>query len=96
MARYIVTREAEDDIDQILGYIAADNFDASLRLYDRLLELFEILAENPRAGRERSELKEGMRSFPEGSYLIFYRTWAGTVSITRVLHGTRDLDELFS
>jgi toxin ParE1/3/4 len=96
MAKYIVTREAEDDIDEILAYIAADNFEAALRLYNRFLELFEILADNPGAGRERSELKEGMRSFPEGNYLIFYRTWAGKISITRVLHGARDLDELFS
>ena len=96
MAKYIVTREAEDDIDEILAYIAVDNFAASLSLYDRFIELFEMLADNPRAGRERSELKEGIRSFPDGNYLIFYRIWAGKVSIVRVLHSARDLDELFS
>lgn len=96
MAKYIVTREAEEDIDEILAYIAADNFEASLALYDRLIDLFEMLADNPKAGRERPELKEGQRSFPVDNYLIFYRGWAGNVAITRVVHSARDLDELFS
>jgi toxin ParE1/3/4 len=94
MAKVIVTRKAEDDIDEILAYIAADNFAASLGLYDRFIELFEMLADNPKAGRERFDLKEGIRSFPEGNYQIFYRIWAGNISITRVLHCARDLDEL--
>ena len=96
MSKFIVTREAEEDIGEILTFIAVDNFDASLAFYERLIELFEMLADNPKAGRERPELKEGMRSLPERNYLIFYRLWAGNVAITRVLHSARDLDELFS
>lgn len=95
MAKYIVTREAEDDIDEILAYIAEDNFDASLSLYDRFIEIFELLADNPEAGRERSELKEDLRSFPEGNFIVFYRPWAGKIAIVRVLHGARDLEEMF-
>jgi toxin ParE1/3/4 len=54
-----------------------------------------MLAENPKSGRERAEIKQDLRSFPEGNYLIFYREWAGIVAIVRVLHGARDLDEMF-
>jgi len=96
MANYIVTRAADEDIDEILAYIAADNFEASFIFYDRLLELFRMLADNPAAGRERPELQEGLRSFPNGSYLIFYRRWAGKIAIARVLHSARDLGEMFS
>lgn len=96
MARLIVSREAEEDINEILGFIADDNFEASMSLYSRMIEIFEMSADNPLAGRERDELKEGLRCFPSGSYLIFYRVWAGKVSITRVLHAARDLDEAFS
>ncbi len=96
MARPIITPEAEEDIDEILDYIALDNFDASIALYDRMMKAFEMLAENPVSGRERSDLPEEMRSFPLGSYIIFYRIWAGRVAITRVLHAARDLDEIFS
>lgn len=96
MADYIITPKAEKDIDEILLFIAADNIDASIAFSDRLSSLFDRLAENPKIGRERPELKPEIRSFPEGSYLIFYREWAGLVAIVRVLHGARDLDEIFS
>ena len=96
MGKYIITREAEEDIDKILAYIASDNFDAALSFYARLIDLFEMLADNSKAGRQRTELKEGLRSFPEGDYLIFYRGWAGKIAIARVIHGARDMDELFS
>ncbi len=96
MARYIITGQAEQDIDEILVHIAADNFDAALSFNDRLTHLFEMLADNTKAGRERPELKEDLRSFPEGNYLIFYRTWAGNIAIVRVIHGARDLQEIFS
>lgn len=96
MAKYIITRPAEEDIDEILTYIATDNLDAALSFNDRLTELFEMLADNNMAGRQRPELKEDVRSFPEGSYLIFYRKWAGKIAIVRVIHGARDLEEMFS
>lgn len=96
MAKFIISDQAEKDIDEILIYIAADNLDAAIAFNDHLTRLFEMLAENNEAGRERPELKEDLRSFPEGNYLIFYRLWAGNVAIVRVLHGARDLDELFS
>ncbi len=96
MAKYIVTSEAQADIDEILAYISTDNFDAAIRFYDRLLDLFSMLGENPKSGRERGDITEGLRSFPESNYLIFYRVWAGNVAIARVIHGSRDIDEMFS
>ena len=96
MAKYFTTRKADEDVDEILAFIAIDNFQASLEFYDRLIDSFEMLADNPRAGRERPELREKLRCFPLGSYLIFYQVWAGQVAITRVLHSARDLDEIFS
>ena len=95
MAKYSLARRAQQDIDEILIYISDDDVDAAILFSDRLTELFEMLAENPKAGRERPELKEEMRSFPTGNYVIFYRIWAGKVAIVRVLHGARDLDETF-
>ena len=46
-------------------------------------------------GRERSELLPGMRSFPIGRYLIFYRIVEDTLQVVRVLSGYRDLDAQF-
>ena len=96
MADYIITPRAEKDIDEILLFIAADNLEAAITFQERLARRFEMLAENPNSGRLRPEIKEDLRSFPEGSYLIFYRNWAGIVAIVRVLHAARDLEEIFS
>ncbi len=96
MPEPIITPEAEQDLTEILDYIAADNFEASVAFYGRLDSVFRMLGQTPFAGRERPELNEGLRSFPVDKYTIFYRIWAGKVSITRVLHSARDLDELLS
>lgn len=95
MANYIITRQAQHDLHEILIYIAADNLEAAISFNDRLTEVFEMLGENSKAGRERPELKEDIRSFPESNFLVFYRLWAGKVAIVRVIHGSRDLDEIF-
>lgn len=96
MARYIISSQAEQDIYEILSHIAKDNIDAALDLNGRLIEIFKMLADNQEAGRERPELIEGLRSLPDGNYVIFYRQWAGNIAIVRILHSALDLDELFS
>ncbi len=95
MARYIVTSGCDVEILEIVRYIAADDVDSAIAFYERLKALFELIAENPRMGRERPELSEGLRSFPVGNYVIFYRIWARDVAIVRVIHGARDYDRLF-
>jgi toxin ParE1/3/4 len=95
MASYRITRHAQQDIGEILAFIADDNLAAAIAFSDRLTELFELLAAHNKMGRERPELKEDLRSFPEGNYVIFYRRWAGEIAIVRVLHAARDVDELF-
>lgn len=96
MPKYSLSEQADVDIDEIEAYIAADNVDAALAFDARLTKVFEMLAEHDQAGRARPELSAGLRSFPEGNYLVFYRVWAQQVTIVRVLHAARDLDEIFS
>ncbi len=95
MASYFLTDPAEDDLTEILSYIAADNIEAAASMYYRFHVRFEMLADTPKAGRERDELAAGLRSFSEGSYTVFYRIVSETVEITRVLHGARDIENLF-
>jgi toxin ParE1/3/4 len=46
-------------------------------------------------GRSRAKIVAGMRSFPVGSYLIFYRVQTPTeVEIVRVVHGARNVKKL--
>jgi toxin ParE1/3/4 len=50
-----------------------------------------MLADQPESGRERPELLPGLRSFPVGYYLVFYRLSNGVLTIERVLNAARDL-----
>jgi toxin ParE1/3/4 len=54
-----------------------------------------FLAENPRAGRERPEFGEGLRSFPVHTYVICDRLRDEMVEIVNVIHGSRDIESLF-
>jgi toxin ParE1/3/4 len=54
-----------------------------------------MLARTPRMGRVRDELAPGLRSFPIGDYLIFYRNVPKGIAVVRVLSGYRDIESLF-
>jgi len=60
-----------------------------------LLLLCELIATRPQLGRRREELAPGLRSFPAGSYFIFYQPIADGIEVVRVLHASRDIDSLF-
>jgi toxin ParE1/3/4 len=44
------------------------------------------------AGRERSELRSDLRSFPVGNYIVFYRALPDGVEVVRVMSGRQDID----
>lgn len=95
MNRVRVTYRAKSDIREIWKYIAADNRGAADALLKTFYEKFELFRATPEAGRERGDLKGGLRSFPVGRYVIFYRLPEETIEIVRVLHSARDIDLLF-
>jgi toxin ParE1/3/4 len=87
-------RRAGRDLDGIKDYIARDNPRRALSFIRELRRICEQLAENPLMGRARPELRPGLRSFPHGDYLIFYRPLRDGVSVVRVLHGSREAGRL--
>ena len=94
MPRLLKRPEAENDLDEIWGYIAQDNPDNADRFLDRIQERFLALADFPQMGTSRDELKAGLRSQPVGNYLIFYFPLADGIEVVRVLHGARDVESL--
>lgn len=92
LARVRKTALAEEDLEEIWLYIAADNIVAADALLDKLAAKTAVLASNAELGRARPEIHEGLRSFPVGSYILFYRPEPGGIELTRVLHGARDID----
>ena len=95
MPRIIRSALSEQDVYEIALFIARENPDAAFRLIDRFDETLRMLAENPMTGRARGELAPNVRSFPVGSYLLFYRPANDGIELIRVLHGARDLRRLF-
>ncbi|MBR1091572.1 type II toxin-antitoxin system RelE/ParE family toxin [Bradyrhizobium manausense] len=90
--RFRKAPQADQDIDSIWDFIAADSVRAADKQIGRIGEIFEMLMENPLAGRERRELRAGLRSFPVGNYVIFYLPLPDGVEIIRVMHGRHDVD----
>ena len=82
---------AEEDLDSIWGFIAADNVKAADRLVERIGKVFEMLVHTPLAGRERPELRHGLRSFAVGNYVVFYIARSDGVELVRVLNGRQDI-----
>jgi toxin ParE1/3/4 len=86
-------RIAEEDLWDIVSYIAADRPSAAERLADRIEKDLQLLARNPRLGRipeEEELLRSGYRYLIVESYLIFYTLEEKTILVHRILHGARD------
>lgn len=96
MARLTITAAARSDLREIRDQISKDDADAAVRVIKRLRDRARLLAESPRMGRQRGgDLRSGLRSFPVGSYVLFYRPRSDGIVLIRVLHGARDLPALF-
>jgi len=65
------------------------------RFFREFLKAQELLARHPRIGRERAELRPGLRSWPVYPYVVFYMVDddARSVMIERVIHGHMDIDD---
>jgi len=90
------TDPADADLLEIAGYLAArSSIRVAERFIDRLGEVFERLAQFPGIGTRREGLAPGLRSFPEGNYVVFYRETDEGIEIVRVLHGALDIERIF-
>jgi toxin ParE1/3/4 len=70
--------------------IARDKPLAALAFVETLKEKFHTLARFPLLGASGEELIPGLRAFPVGNYIIYYRPESDGARIERVLHGARD------
>ncbi len=95
MSQLRISPRASSDLIEIWSYIADDSVANADALIDKLYQAIQVLARQPGSGRHREELAPGIQSFPFGRYIIFYRVVAGAVEIVRVLHGARDIENIF-
>jgi toxin ParE1/3/4 len=89
--RYRVSADAERDLDEIFLYWATrTSVSVADRLIDSITDRFWLIGEHPDAGRPSGEMGAGVRCFPAGKYLIYYRKMRRTLDILHVFHGARD------
>jgi len=95
MARITYAPAADDDLCDIVSFIAQDNPDAAHNWLQRIGEVCELLAENPMIGEERRDFSvPGCRCFTVGNYVVFFRPVNDGVEVARVVHGRRDLRDI--
>ncbi len=92
MSGYVLSADADLDLDEIWDYIAADNIDAADRWIDKLFDAFEALGKTPGIGHRREDLTRNPVLFwPVGAYLIVYRAERRPLEIVAVTQGARDI-----
>ena len=96
VTRYELSPSADADLEDIFDYTDQEfGMNQAIEYLNELERIFERLVENPELGRNRNEIKKGLRSFPKAEHIIFYRILSGHIRIVRVLHGNRDLPKFF-
>ena len=89
--RYRVSREAEQDLDEIFLYWAKRaGLKVADRLVDSIADRFWLLGEHPEAGKSAEEIAAGVRCFSAGKHLIYYRETRRGTDILHIFHGARD------
>jgi plasmid stabilization system protein ParE len=86
---------AENDLLETWLYIAEYSVDAADQLLDQIDTETRMLLIQPRIGRTRDELAEGMRSWTTSTpYILFYFVDDSGITIARVLHHARDVPSI--
>lgn len=90
-------RVAEDDLTEIVVYIAADRPSAAIKLTGKFNKKLGLLSDNSHLGsvpNEDSLAQLGYRYLVVDNYLIFYVIEAPVIYIHRIIHGARNYLQL--
>ena len=88
---YRLAPRAQQDIEDLVEFIAADDFEAALRVEQELYDAFDLLASRPLIGHTRIDLAipGHLRVWPFYSYLIVYRPDTTPLEVVRIWHGAQ-------
>lgn len=93
---YLLSEAADRDLEDIFDYtLNRFGTDQAVRYLIELETIFLKLTTHPGMGKNRNEIRRGLKSFPKFSHVIFYRLRENHIFIVRVLHGSRDVSRSF-
>jgi toxin ParE1/3/4 len=94
--RYRVSENAQRDLEEIFVYWAERaGLEIADRIIDKISDRFWLLGEQPGAGKATEGIAAGVRCFPAGKYLIYYRATRRGTDILHVFDGVRDQRKAF-
>jgi toxin ParE1/3/4 len=98
MKRFILTKPAERDLDQIKSYLIEKAGPRITRtVFQEIRSALNLLGTNPEIGHTREDLTDlPVKFWPVYSYLIVYDPEPKPVVVIRVLHGMRDVEEILN
>ena len=93
MKRFVLTRLAERDLDQIKAFLIEEaGATIARRVLNDIRGAIHFLSKEPGAGHLREDLtSRPVRFWPVYSYLIVYDSETKPLQIVRILHGMRDV-----
>ncbi len=87
MAKYRLTKEAENDLLKIFLYSFETFGLAQAEEYRKdIIQCFELLAENPRLGRKADKFAPGARRHEHAHHVIFYDAQSDGVLVIGIVH----------
>lgn len=98
-ASFELTPQATEDLDAIWWFIAEDNREAADRVETEIIATCRRLAKHPLMGSKRQGITHlpvrfwTVTKFP--NYIIVYRPDMVPLQVVAVLHGKRDLKQVF-
>ena len=97
MSRYLLSVEAQSDLDEIRAYMTQQGGTRLARYVLRdIRKTLNFLAETPGAGHFRPDLTDQpVKFWSVFSYLIVYDPTQKPLGVARVLHAAQDLEALF-
>ncbi len=94
--------QAERDIEECFVFIGEENLDIAVHFLVAVEDSIELICQNPFLGRSRefkdSKIKNIRMMLVKHfhNYQIYYTVKDEIIEIVRVLHGARDVSDIFS
>ena len=89
MGEYRLTKDAGRDLTEIRGFTLREWGKEQSRQYIvELRKTLTLLSDNPLIGSRRSDIGEGIYSFPSASHVIYYLLEKNHLIVIGILHGS--------
>jgi toxin ParE1/3/4 len=89
------SNRALSDLEEIWSHFSKSGEYVADKVLKQITEKVSKLLNSPKIGRKRNDLLIGLRSFPAGKFVIFYQETNFGIEIVRVVHSSRDIQQIF-